>query len=73
MNRAAIFALLLCLAACSPPPRAVSYFKAHPEEADKVLVDCVAGAQRGAECVNAQAAADQLRSEARLNLYKQSF
>ena len=76
MSRAAILALAVApaaLAACSPQPRAVSYFKAHPEEAGKVIVDCAAGAHRGTECVNARAAADQIRSDARLTLYKQSF
>jgi hypothetical protein len=76
VRRAAILALtaaLATLAACSPQPRAISYFKAHPEEAGKVIVDCAAGAHRGAECVNAQAAADQVRSDARLTLYKTSF
>ena len=79
MRRAAILALtaasgaLAALAACSPQPRAVSYFKANPEEAGKVIVDCAAGAHRGAECVNARAAADQIRSDARLTLYKKSF
>ena len=61
MSRAAILALtaalaaLAALAACSPQPRAVSYFKAHPEEVGKVIIDCAAGALRGAECVNAPA------------------
>jgi hypothetical protein len=61
------------LAACSPEPRATSYFKAHPEEAGKVLVDCASGAHRGAECENAREAAAQLRSDARMAEYKKSF
>jgi hypothetical protein len=73
VRRAAILALPAALAACSPQPRAASYFQAHPEEAGKVLVDCTAGAHRGAECANAQAAADQIRADARLTLYKKSF
>ena len=73
MTRAAILALLVALAACSPQRRAVSYFKAHPEEAGKVMVDCVAGTHRGAECADARAASDQIRSEARMSLYQRSF
>lgn len=73
MRRAAILALLAPMAACSPQPRAVSYFKAHPEEAGKVLVDCVAGTHRGPECDNAKAAEAQIRSDVRLSLYKKSF
>ena len=73
MRRAAILALTLALSACNPPPRAASYFKAHPEEAGRVVVDCAAGTHRGAECDNARAAEDQIRSDARLQLYKKSF
>lgn len=62
------------LAACSPePPRAVSYFKAHPDEAGKVVADCATGAHRGAECDNAREAETQLRSDARMSEYKKSF
>ncbi len=61
------------LAACSPAPRSASYFKAHPEETSKVLIDCTAGAHRGAECDNARAAQAEIQSEARLSLYKKSF
>lgn len=73
MRWAASLALLVAAAACSPPPRAVSYFKAHPEEAGKVLVDCVAGTHRGPECDNAKAAEAQIRSDVRLSLYKKSY
>lgn len=62
------------LVACSPEqPRAVSYFKAHPDEAAKVVVDCQAGTHRGAECDNAREAEAQLRSDARMANYKKSF
>jgi hypothetical protein len=73
MRRAAILALLVAVAACGPQPRAASYFKAHPEEAGKVLVDCVAGTHRGTECDNAKAAEAEIRSDARLSLYNKSF
>jgi hypothetical protein len=61
------------LAACNPPPRAVGYFKAHPDEAATVIADCSAGAHRGPECGNAQAAIAQIQSDQRLSLYKKSF
>jgi hypothetical protein len=61
------------LAACNPPPRAVGYFKTHPNEAASVIADCSAGAHRGAECANAQAAVAQIQSEQRLSLYRKSF
>ena len=74
MTRAAIALFALgALAACNEPPRAVSYFKAHPEETGRVLVDCTAGTHRGAECDNAKAAQAQIESDKRLSLYKQSF
>jgi hypothetical protein len=73
MRRAAILMLLLALAGCNPPPRAASYFKAHPEDAAKVLADCAAGARRGAECDNAKSAEAQIESDKRLSLYKKSF
>lgn len=73
MRRAAILTMLLALAACNPPPRASSYFKAHPDEAGHVVADCATGTHRGAECDNAKTAEDQIRSDARLNLYKKSF
>jgi hypothetical protein len=62
------------LAACSPDqPRAVSYFKDHPDEAGKVVADCSTGAHRGAECINATEAQAQIRSDARMSEYKKSF
>lgn len=73
MRRAIVLIALLALAGCNPPPRAASYFKAHPEEAGKVVVDCAAGTHRGAECDNAKAAEAQIQSDARLQLYKKSF
>lgn len=63
----------LALAGCNPPVRAVSYFKAHPDEGAQVIADCSAGMRRGPECDNAQAAQAQIQSQARLNLYRKSF
>lgn len=73
MIRAALIVALLCLAACQPAPRAASYFKAHPEEANSEVADCAVGTHRGAECDNAKAAQDQIRSDARLSLYRKGF
>lgn len=68
-----LIASAAALAACSPQPRAASYFKAHPDEIPKVLADCTAGTHRGPECENAQAAKAQVDAEARMALYKKSF
>jgi hypothetical protein len=73
MRRAALLATLLALAACNSPPRAVSYFRAHPDEAATVIANCSAGAHRGTECDHAQAAVAQIQSDQRLSLYKKSF
>ena len=77
MRRAGLHGVLTCglraLAACSPQPRAPSYFKAHPTEISKILAGCAAGGHRGAECVNAPDAAAQIRSDQRIKDYKQSF
>lgn len=61
------------LAACSPEPRAASYFKAHPDEIPQVIADCKTGAHRGAECDNALTAKAQVDAEARMAIYKKSF
>lgn len=73
--RCATLALLALagLSACSQPPRAISYFKAHPEETGRMLVQCTAGAHRGVECDNAQAARAQIESDARMAEYKKHF
>jgi hypothetical protein len=73
MKRAAILFTVLAIAACSPQPRAASYFKAHPDEAAKVVAECAAGTHRGAECDNAQAAKAQIDSDARMAEYKKHF
>ena len=73
MRRLILGLALVCLAACQPAPRAVSYFRVHPDETRSVLADCASGAHRGAECDNAQAADALIKSDARLNLYKKSF
>lgn len=68
-----VVALAAALAACSPQPRAVSYFKAHPDDAAKVEADCATGAHRGAECDNAREAQAQIRSDDRMAAYKKAF
>ena len=75
MSRVALAALAVGagLAACSPAPRAVSYFKAHPEEAGRVIVDCASGAHRGAECDNVREAKAEIDADARMAEYKKHF
>jgi len=70
---AALALLLLGMASCCPQPRAASYFKAHPREANTVLAGCVAGTRRGGECDTAQAGLEQIESDKRLALYKSGF
>ncbi len=65
--------VLAMLTACSREPRSVSYFKGHPDEAGKVIVDCAAGSHRGSECDNAQAAKAQIDADARMAEYKKHF
>lgn len=75
MSRCAVvlIASATALAACSPEPRAASYFKAHPDEIPKVIADCKTGAHRGPECDNALTAKAQIDADARMALYKKSF
>ena len=73
MRRAVLILALLPLAACNPPARSASFFRAHSEETGKVLVDCAAGTHRGTECDNAKMAEAQIESDKRLNLYRQAF
>jgi len=73
MRRKVLILALLPLAACNPPARSASFFKAHPEETGKVLIDCAAGTHRGAECGNAKTAEAQIESDKRLSLYRQAF
>jgi hypothetical protein len=64
---------LAALAACSPEPRSAAYFKAHREEAEKVLADCRTGAHRGEECVNAAAGQAAAAREERKEAYRKGF
>ena len=73
MTRATSLALMAALAACSPPPRAVAYFRAHTGEAATVIVECDGGWRRGPECANAELAIAEAQSAARMGRYKQSF
>ncbi len=58
------------MAGCEREPRSADYFVAHREEAAKVVADCAAGAHRGAECVNAQAAKAETDRESRIESYR---
>lgn len=71
--RALLASALVGLAACSPQPRSVSYFEAHAGEAETVVAACKAGAHRGQECVNAQAAVASARRDARMDAYRKGF
>ncbi|TAJ71720.1 MAG: hypothetical protein EPO51_11355 [Phenylobacterium sp.] len=62
----------LCLAACSPTPRDVSWFETNPEAAKKVVERCAAGA-RDTECENARAALNRVKANARMERYRQGF
>lgn len=72
MKRIGLVALA-ALTACSAPPRAVSYFRAHIGEAAQVVVDCEGGSHRGPECANAEAAIAQQQSAARMAEYRKGF
>lgn len=61
------------LTACSPEPRAASYFQAHPDEAAEVVEACQAGSHRGSECEHAEAALAAIRRDARMRAYKKAF
>ena len=65
--------VLALLAACSPPPRSVSYFQAHQAEAEQVVADCRAGVARGQECVNAHAGVAASRRDERMDAYRKGF
>lgn len=69
---ARLLVLGLCLAACSPAPRDVSWFEAHPEAAERVLEQCAAG-RRSTECENARAALGRIKAKARMERYRQGF
>lgn len=66
-------AVAALLAGCTPPPRDVTYFEAHPEDTAKVVADCKTGAHRGEECVNARAADASIRRKARMDMYRKAF
>jgi hypothetical protein len=61
------------VAACDPQPRAVSYFEAHPDVADKVIAECASGARRGAECNNALDGKARNAIDARMAFYRKGF
>lgn len=62
----------LCLTACSPAPRDVSWFEAHPDAAKEVLRRCADGA-RDAECQNARTALYRVEANARMERYRDGF
>lgn len=71
MIRSLISAALL-LAACSPTPRDVTWFEAHPDDAKKTLAQCADGA-RSPDCENARTALNRMKASARKERYRQGF
>src|SRR3546814_5591351 len=47
-------AALAAIGGCTQAPRSIEYFRAHPEEAQKVAEQCRAGTVTGEECAAAQ-------------------
>lgn len=64
---------LVVLVGCQKEPRSVSYFEAHPDEAQRVVAACRSGSHRGSECDNAQGGLAKLEAERRLQLFRKSF
>lgn len=73
MTRITLPLLFGLLAACQPQPRSVSYFEAHPTEAQRVVEACRSGVHRGRECEAAQAGLAANQADKRLELFKKSF
>lgn len=63
----------LCLSGCQAKPRSASYFEAHPEDAQRVVMACKDGTHRGGECENARAGLAAIEADKRLKLFKRSF
>lgn len=71
MKRFLILATWIQLAACSQSePRSTQYFEANMEEARKVAAACADGAQRGAECANADFAIQTVEARERFERFR---
>ncbi|WP_371129885.1 EexN family lipoprotein [Phenylobacterium sp.] len=70
---AIISALCVGLCACQQPARSATYFEAHPDEAERIAVACRAGAQRGDECLNAEAGLVEVKRQARMKMFRRGF
>lgn len=68
----ALISISLCLAACSPTPRDVSWFETNPDAAKRVVERCAAGAP-DTECENAHTALNRIKANARMERYRQGF
>lgn len=68
--RSVAISLGLAFSGCDAPPRDVSYFEAHSEEAQLVLRTCAAG-ERSRECETARAAVGRLKAAARKERYRE--
>lgn len=63
----------LLLAGCSPsPPRDVTWFEAHADEAKLVVEKCAAG-ERSNECENARTGLTRAKATARMERYRKAF
>lgn len=68
-----VVAVLSAIGGCSPPARSVSYFQAHPDEAQATATQCTSGAVRGKECENAAAAVQLLAADKAATARAQAF
>lgn len=67
-----LISISVCLAACSPAPRDVSWFEANPEAARKILARCATGTSE-TECENARTALNRVKASARKERYRKGF
>lgn len=71
VKRYPILAVGIQLAACGQnEPRSTQYFEANIEEARKVAAACADGAQRGAECANADVAIQTVEARERFERFR---
>lgn len=71
MKRHLVLIMGIQLAACGQSePRSTQYFEANIEEARKVAAACADGAQRGAECPNADVAIHTVEARERFERFR---
>ena len=72
MRRCFVVIVLIGIAGCNPAPRDISWFEANPQEAEKVIASCAAGA-RSNECENARTGLSRVKARARMERYRKGF